>query len=284
MPILVPAGGAKLAVNGTDLSQWAVIPDSLAPLMASPGKRGKNIVVPGRHGTIRTPRKRFDEADLVLKLWVLGAGPNGSVPVGSNAAYQLYTNADAILEAFAAETVLLTRTMPDFTIRQAVAEVLDVMDFTRNMGDAPLLGQVRIALVIPGAFWFDQNPVSQTVSGTTGATATLSAFAAATAPMTDLQLTFYGPISNPQLSQGGRYVQWNGVISAGQQLVLNTATWLPTPGSGTNWSPSLANVQFGGAGPSWFELDPSGGTVTLTHTGGGSASAQISGRRAYLSA
>jgi hypothetical protein len=42
-------------------------------------------------------------------------------------------------------------------------------------------------------------------------------------------------------------------------------------------------VQFA-PGPSWLELDPSGGAITLNHTGGGTASVQITGRRAYLSA
>lgn len=285
MPVLIPTAGQQLAVNGTDLSQLAVVVFSKAPLMATPKKRGANVSVPGRHGTIRTPRKRFEENDLVLKCYVLGSSPDGTVPPGSSAAAELYARADALLRVFAADTVLLTRTMPDGSQRQAVAEVVDSMDWTRQLGSAPLLAQVNIALTIPSAFWSDAATVTQTVTGTTGAAQALTAFVGATAPMADLAITFTGPISNPTLTHGSRYVTYNGVISAGRQLVLNTTNWTVSPGTGTSWSPDPRQVSFG-PGPTWLELDPNLNPfqVVLTHTGGGSASCSIAGQRKFLSA
>lgn len=284
MPVLVPAAGQQLAVNGVDLSQYAVVTESLGPLMATPPRRGKNVAVPGRHGTIHTPRKRFDETDIGLRCYVLGAQPDGTVPVGSTAAKELYARADALMTLFTADTVSLTRTMPDGSTRTATAEVLGAMNWARRLGDAPLIAMVTVSLTLPAAFWFDTAAVSQTITGVTGTVATMTAFTGATAPMTDLTITCTGPVSNPKLTQGTRYVQWNGVVSSGQQLVISTANWQVGPGSGSAWNPDLRNVSFG-PGPEWFMLDPTTALqVTLTHTGGGSASVTIAGKRAYLSA
>lgn len=284
MPVLVPTAGQQLAVNGVDLSQYGVILQSKAPLMSSPPRRGENVTVPGRHGTIRTPRKRYEENDLVLVMLVLGAQPDGTVPSDSTAAEQLYANADALMGLFGAETVLLTRTMPDGSQRNATAEVVEKIDWSRQLGDTPLLAQVGIALTIFDAFWADTSPVSQTITGATGTTATLTAFQGATAPISDVTIT-WGPCSNPQLIHGPAFVTYNGVISAGRQLVINTANWTVSTGSGTAWSPDLRLVSFG-PGPAWMELNPwlNPFAVQIVHTGGGSASCTLTAARRYLSA
>lgn len=282
MPVLIPAGGQKLAVNGTDLSQYAVILNSMAPLMHVPAKRNPNITVPGRHGTIRTPRKRYSESDFVLTFYVLGSRSDGTVPSGSTAAKEFYARVDALLGLFQAETVQLSRTMPDSTVRQATVEVVDKMDWTRNLGMYPLLGQVAVAFTNPSAFWAESTVSSQTIAGTTGTTATLTAFTGSTAPISDVTLT-WGPCSNPSLIYGSAFVQYNGVIAAGQQLVINTANWSVGPGTGTAWSPDIRNVAFG-PGPTWLELVPSVTTGQITHTGGGSASCTVAAARRFLSA
>lgn len=283
MPVLIPNLGQQIAVNGVDLSQYAAIVFSKAPLMSGPAKRGKNVTVPGRHGTIRTPRKRFNEADITLTLIVLGSQPDGSVPSGS-AALELYARADALMSLFpAADTVTLTRTMPDGSVRQCLAEVVDKVDWTRLMGGRPLLGQVSIALTIPGVFWTDLTPVTSTITGVTGTVGTLTAFQGATAPMEDLTITF-GPCSNPLISQGAVYMQYNGVIAAGRQLVVTTKNWVLSTGTGAAWVPAYSAIAYG-PGPAWFSLDPTQPlSVSLVHTGGGSASVTFTGSRAFMSA
>lgn len=282
MPVLIPSGGQKVAVNGVDLSAYAVVLNSLAPLMHVPAKRNPNVTVPGRHGTIRTPRKRYAENDIVLTFLVLGAQADGTVPSGSTAAREFYARVDTLLGLFAAETVQLTRTMPDGSVRQATVEVADKMDWTRNLGTAPLLGQVAVAFTNPAGFWSETTVSSQTITGATGTTATLTAFAGSTAPITDVTLT-WGPCSNPMLVYGPGFVQYNGVITAGRQLVINTSNWSVNSGTGTAWSPDLRNVSFG-PGPTWLELVPAVTTAQITHTGGGSASCTLAAARRFLSA
>lgn len=287
MPVLVPTQGQNLAVNGVDLSQYAVITQSNAPMMGTPKKRGKNITVPGRHGAIRLPRKRYEPSDFVLKLLVLGANPDGTIPTGSTAARMLYANADALHRLFEAETVLLTRTMPDGTQRQATAEVTDVIDWTRDLGQTPLLGLMTVGFVLPDAFWFDAVTATQTVNGVTGSIQTLTAFQGATAPMADLTLTAYGPVNNPSWQHGDKTLQYQGVLSTGQQLVVDVARYRVTPGTGSVWSPDPRQVSFT-PGPAWFELEPSVTpfTVKFVHTTGNgvSASSLVAGPRKFLSA
>ncbi len=283
MPVLIPAAGQQLAVNGVDVSQYAMIVESKAPLMHAPPKRNANVTVPGRHGTIRTPRKRYAEADFVLTFLVLGAQADGTVPAGSSAARELYARADALMALFGAETVLLTRTLPDGSQRQAVAEVTGKLDWTRDLGDYPLLAKVAVALTIPDVFWSDTVTTSVTITGTTGSTGSLVAFSGATAPMSAVTLT-WGPCANPQLTYtSGAFVAYNGVIAAGRQLVMNTANWTVSTGTGAAWSPDLRSINFS-PGPGWFELLPQATTVTILHTAGGSASCTIAAVRRYLSA
>lgn len=283
MPVVIPPFGQSLSVNGVDLSQYATIVFSKADLMGSSAKRGKNTTVPGRHGAIRTPRKRFGEADIVLKLLVLGSQPDGSVPSGSKAT-ELYQRADAIMALFpAADTVQLTRTLPNGSVRQCLAEVVGKVDWTRMMGSRPLMAEVVISLVIPSVFWTDATPVTSTITGITGTTATLTAFQGATAPMENLTITF-GPCNNPSIAQGNTVMTYNGVISAGRQLVVSTATWTLSTGSGTAWTPNYANLTYT-PGPPWFSLDPTIPlSVSFSHTEASTATVTITGSRAYLSA
>lgn len=272
----------SLTINGVALDSLAYMVPDVSGLLTVPAMRGDNVVVPGRHGRIKTPRKRFDEAEIVLPMWVAGSLPDGSIPVGSSAARQFFARRDELLRLFYADPVTLAFTRPDGHVVNATCEVTEVLDFTRVAAEP--LAKVSVALTIFGAFWQDSVAVSQAITGPTGTAQPLTAFAGATAPMSDLLITVAGPCSNPMFTHGDRWVKYNGVVSAGQQLVLNTETWQVSPGTGTVWAPDLRQVEFG-AGPNWLEIDPtvSPFQVTFVHTGGGSASAVISGRRKYLS-
>lgn len=276
----------SLTANGLDLnpaSGWCWVED-LNPLLSAPGRRGSNVVVPGRHGTIRTPNKHYTDADLVIPMWVLGVDRDtGRAP--SDTYGQLHANIDALLKAFSTPTVTLLRDRGDGYIRQAIAEpMLEPVVLERHKS-APAAARVSVALNLFGAFWEDQSPVTQVIEGPSGSRHELTEFAAATAPMHELTLTFLGAQNNPQLELGDTSVSFGATLTPGQQLVLNTANWTVSPGTGASWAPDLRQVEFS-PGPVWFSIDPSQTplTVRYTHTGGGEATCAISGRRRYLSA
>jgi len=108
----------------------------------------------------------------------------------------------------------------------------------------------------------------------------LSLFSAATAPCTELTVTF-GPGNNPRLSTSYGFVGYNDVIAAGRQLSIDTATGQLSTGSGAQWAPSYEKLIYS-PGPRLFEIDPSESLqAILTHTGGGSMSVEVSGKRRY---
>lgn len=267
-----------LTINGVSLSTWAYLAPGVSGLFTTPARRGSNVTVPGRHGAIRV-QKRFEPNDVVLPLWINGAQPDGSIPGGSTAAEQWYLRRDELLRELYAESLLLEFTRPDGSARSAYAEVSDVLEFDRAR--MVPTAQVNIGLTVVDAFWSDSLAVFETITGASGVTQTLDAFAPATAPMSDLTLTF-GPCNNPQVSVGDVFVKYDGVISAGRQLVIDTGSWTVGSGTGAAWSPDPRQIEFG-PGPRWLELDPSAALdAQFTHTGGGSATCTISGRRRYL--
>jgi len=268
--------------NGHSLnSRWCQVED-LSSLVVPAGRRGSNIVVPGRHGVIRTTNKRYDPTDVVLRMHVKGVDRDTGALVPDGVT-QLHRNIDEILRIFGGDTVLLRYERDDGTARIATVELTTEPVTVAWERSYPPLARVSVAATILGAFWTDESPVSQTITGPTGVEVELTEFAGATAPMTDLLITFFGPCNNPQLGVGDRWVKYNGAITPGQQLQLDTATWQVSPGAGPAWSPDPRSVDFGRP-PVWLELDPSvvPFTATFHHTTGGSATATIAGRRAFL--
>lgn len=270
-----------LLVNGVSLRSHCYLTSDVSSLLGVPAKRGEDVVVPGRHGRIRTPRKRFDAAEIVLPMWVVGCRPDGSIPSTGRAEREFFRRRDELLELFYADDVSLQFTRADGVTLSTTAEVVDVMDFTRTR--AKPIAQVSVALRLADAFWVEDIDVSQTITGVTGTTAALSVFEGSTAPNADAQITFFGPVANPQLSIGERWVRFNGVIPAGRELVLECGHWRANPGNGAAWDPDERQV-FRAPGPAWLEIPASPGvTATFTHSGGGAASVEIAGHRKFLS-
>ena len=271
-----------LTVNGVPLDSYAYLVTDVSGLMVGASRRGENVVVPGRHGRIRSVNKKFDSVDVVLPMWVNGSLPDGSIPVDSDARVEWFRRRDELLRILYADPLVLEFTRPDGHAVNTTAEVVESVAFERA-GVQPE-AQVSVALTLNEPFWQDSVSVSQTVTGPSGTVQALTAFEGATSPMSDLLITVVGPCSNPLFTHGDRWVKYNGVIAAGRQLVLNTENWRATAGTGSTWSPDIRQVEYSGAGTGWFELDPTIAPfdVTFTHTGGGSASATLAGRRRYL--
>lgn len=272
-----------LTINGVSLDTYAHMLSDISGIMRVPGRRTENVVVPNRHGRIRSIGKRFDENEIVMPLWIVGADPvTGALPTEQAELDAFFERRDQLLNLLYADPLLIQYTRPNGHVVQCRAEMADEpLDFTRRYNQP--IAQVNVPLTIWEAFWEDADSVSQDISGVTGTETTLTEFEGATAPISGLTLTFFGPANNPQISHGERWVKYNGVIASGQQLTLDTGSWQAGPGSGSIWVPEIRNVEQGRPGY-WFEIDPATVpySVTFTHTTGGSATATISGRRKYL--
>lgn len=283
-----------ILVNGVDLNSRATFLQEISGLYITPKRREQNLILPGRHGTLQVPRKRYEAGTLIIKLWVDGVDKTtGVVPGGSTSEAQFRARVDELAALFYSETLTIDHVMPDGSIRRAIGELTqDPISFAPTVDSLVRYGEFSVAITLPGAFWLDTT--AQT-SGpwllTTGSTQALSEFAAATAPMTDLTLTF-GPGANPLLSQPstGVFVAWDSVIASGRKLALDTKTWTLTGtiDAGGTWAVDYTKLRHGGDPGYPFALYPNGdGTapvVQLTHTAGGSMSVTAAGPRKYMNA
>lgn len=274
----------QLTANGMLLnnSLWSDV-EGLETLFVVPGRRGDNITVPGRHGVVQNRRKRYAAADVVIPMHVKGVNRwNGVAP--PRPAARLHENVDHLLEAFHTETVPLAYRRDDGTTRTANAELAgDPVVVVRDRANPPL-ARVSLPLTLL-EFWVETTDRAQTItSATTTVPHQLTVFTGATAPITDAIIRFVGPVSNPRLAIGERSVRYNGVIPSGRELVLECGHWRAHSGAGTPWTPDIRQI-YREPGPAWMEIPPSPAPLTAvwTHSGGGAASVEISGRRRYLS-
>ena len=257
----------------------------LSGIFSVPDKRGRNLVVPNEHGELHVVSKKYSANVIVLTLWVRGVLPDGSPPVGDGQA-QFIANLRQLLEWFTDDELVTLRYTVDGVAREIVGEVITSIDPKPDGYGRYRSAEVKIALNCAAPFWADVEPVSQTVTLSTNATATLTEFAGATAPMEDL-LVVFGQQNNPRLMQDstGVFVALGRVITAGQTITVDTAVWQVYGSVGVAGG-LYEDLEYGGRGTSrWFALspEPGGGApiVRLLHTGGGSRSVTVTGKRKY---
>lgn len=288
---------AQVSVNGVNLDNLVAQGlDDVSGLHTVPGKRTANVEIPGRHGALNVPSKRYQQASLVLPMWIRGVNPDGSIPALTDPATRLafHTRLRALTALFTeGELVTITHQLTDGTARQITAEVDTVLNFTITGTGRYTLGKVSVGLTAADPFWTDTTTTTATFSLTTGSTTTLPGFAAATAPMDDLTVSI-GPCTNPTLTQisTGAFITYNGIIGAGQHLLIDTTAWTVTGtvDAGGTWNPAsaptqhIARIQHGGGGSRLFSLSPQNPVpvVSLSHTGGGTATVAITGPQRHL--
>jgi hypothetical protein len=267
-----------LTANGVVLNTLAYNVGSLTGRLRTPARRGDNVTVPGRHGAIRTPNKRFDQGEIVLPMWVVGADEDGLVPAFGPGRDQLFANVDMLTRIFSTETVDLVHTLPDGSQRRLLGEPSEAIDFTSMAGGGR--AEFAVTLRVPGAFWTDIADVSASFAGE-GAWS-VAEFDGATAPMDELAVTFTGG-TNPRVQAGNVWLQYSAVLAATESITLDCATWTLSGGGGL--VPDYSRVDHAGDGR-WFVLPPgvtsSTPSVEVSQTGIGAMTTQFIGRRKYL--
>ena len=267
-----------LTANGVVLNTLAYNVASIAGRLRTPPKRGDNLPVAGRHGALRTRRKRFDAGEVVLPMWVVGADEDGLPPTETSGRARFFANYDQLVRVFSADTVELVHTLPDGTSRRCIGEVTDTLD-PEVRGSIPG-GKFSVALQVPGAFWEDADTVATSRVHGVG-THGCAEFAGATAPMDDLAVSFVGPANNPHVACGDVWVSYLDVLDAGQSVTVDAGTWTIT-GSGV--SADYGRLRYGGD-TRWFVLDPADPApqVTVSTTDAAdSPQTVLTGRRKFL--
>lgn len=271
-----------LTFGGLDLNTRAIGFVDLSGVLALPERRGENVPVEARHGTVRAARKKYGGRIAPFEFLVTGRTPAGLLPADPGA--QFTANLHELGAALAQDAALLVHTLPDATARQVLAECRAAV--TPERARAGTLARVRAAFESHEAFWraltaTTVGPVPLAAAGTR----LLSEFAGSDAPIDDPVVTF-GPGTNPVLTDTatGVFVAYDAVIGAGETLVLDCADWTGTGTGGLTFDRTKLRHTAGEG--RWFGLDPVRGgapTVRLDHNGGATPmDVTIAARQAWM--
>lgn len=272
-----------LSVNGVVLNTLAKNIESLTGRLRTPGKRTTNVTVPGRHGTLRTAVKLFDENILALPMWVIGGDDDGKIPVGQTDRRLLFSNIDTLTRLFlGSQTVLDVRhTLPDASVRQCFGDVLDVIDFTTESADP--MAKFGVSIVMADPFWYDLTTITQDVLPANGTTASFSSFGGATAPMDKLLFRLTGPWNSPILTfSDGSWLAIDVNIPAAATVTVDCSTWTLTSSGVTT---ILANLRRSTTTARWATVPPTSGPLVVNLAGASRTTAtalRVQGRRAFL--
>ncbi|SDI50655.1 hypothetical protein SAMN05421505_16114 [Sinosporangium album] len=279
---------------GMDGPGWYLAPETRRRPM--PAARAVSVKVPGRSGDLPIVGLDLEPTAFALDLHVLPVRPDGA----EGGFEALEHNLEALAAAFGVRHRLLDvryHAAPGI-VRRAEATALAASEPMVDVGNA--VARLQVLLTVPGAIWRDVATATWTGALPSAAQA-VTPLAGSTAPVTDAVLRITGPAVNPQVGDvvSGGTLAWDGVLAAGERLLLDCAALHAAKVAGDTWDLAAGTDVTGGvssAGPGsasrWLHLTPaiSGGdphsrsvTVTSSATGTtGASGLQIRARRAYL--
>lgn len=274
-----------LTINGVVLNTLAKNVESLLGRLRRAAFRTGNVTVPGGHGALWTPNKKYDVNIISLPMWVRGCDDDGNVPPDRRA--EFFSNIDQLTQLFSGPDLLdIRHTLADGSVRQCFGEVLDIIDIDSSgvSGDNPR-GRFTAAVTLPYPFWQDVNSITENFAVGVGLTHNLSlvSFEGATAPMEELIFTITGPCNNPSIDTGVTTFEYQDVLAAGKILTVDSGQWTL---AGTGFVPTESAFTHTGDSRWAVVVPPQSGaaSITFANTGGSSAATALSvqGRRKYL--
>lgn len=276
----------SLTINGVDPNTYGVYLQSKNGLRVSPLRRGGNIQIPLLDGEIFRPAKRYEPAQMPLVFIIKGVNPaTNTVTLGSYEAH-FEQNLSNFMRLVNTDSVILQNTRQDGSIRQCTAEVKDVLPPV-ILSKARRWDSLGVAFVVIGAFWEEVGFTNiPSFSLATGGTRLLSEIANATAPMNNMTVTF-GPSNTPRIQHGvtGVFMQYNGIIAAGQVLNIRTITGQLDTTGGSAWTPSDGNLVHAGDSRLFSVRPEPGGaapTIAITHNTGGTIQTTLSIKQKFF--
>lgn len=196
-----------------------------------PARRGENVVLPGRSGSLWTPNKPFEEGVGALAVWVVGARhANGEIipPASvSEARWFFEKNMNEVMRFFTQPHRLsILRAAqpinPDAPNDPPKVRVTAVE--WREWGEPEVTaGGTRaewaIAYTIPSTWWVDEQETSFSRQGP--GTLAFESLAGMTGIIEDPFTVVTGPAVAPKIvcPETGGFVQWTGTLGEGQQWI-----------------------------------------------------------------
>lgn len=256
--------GQTWSFGGVNLNTkaWSVI--EVPEGIGTPGLRGSNLQVPFQNGK-RWIKKRYDERVVMLPMWVRGVDPlTGKVPSDQSETETLYDNIDYLSSVFGKRGQhILKRTLPDGTVREAIAEIYRPVSFAKKQAGFAKFA-VEFLLADPFFYALENTQDTQAIDSTSYE---WSHSNSGTAPVTNAIITLTGPLDSPKLEcfDSGLWFQYQGIIGDGESVVINTRDFSCEKGN----SNMLSAIRHGGDAY-WLILEAGYNQLRLTNgaTGG----------------
>lgn len=255
-------------VDGVDVQSMAFgieTVDSQPPTL-----KGDHLALSGANGVIPQFNRAYEPGSVVLKMWVLGCEVDGTVPGLRSGRRQLFErNLRMLLRLFGYQGNIITLKKTIYgdsldsapitvTARAIVSEVSSI-----DTQMARQRATVSVALTLVDSFWSDATVTTDTTGASATVPKTLNLTDVGTAPVDDAVIKITGPITSPRVTcpASGSWIQYNGTVSAGQTLTIDSKAG--TAFLGTN--SVLSNVTHGGTAK--FMVIPPRNQGTVTDTG-----------------
>lgn len=277
----------EFSLNGEPLKNFAQRISTAEGTQTAAPILGDNVSLAGLDGALNVydlgqQRRPDGEGRFVVALSMKGVDPTTGAFVPGTSLQDYLDNCDDMIRRWHSRVLEIDGLRPDGATRRMRGHLVpgESLDFTRERS-SPAFGTYVASVAIPSGRWTDTTPVTTGVQSlTSGANLDLSAFTAATAVCTDLEVTI-GAKANPRLDKSDGYLKWNGTITAGRELLVYTRTSLLDDGAGTAWTPDYASLEYS-PGPRYFEIDPDQPLeATVTFDGGGTLNVEVAGPRHY---
>lgn len=235
------------------------------------GRRGGNVQVQYRDGTLWTP-KDYDEKEIELAMWVVGADPVTGVP-DADPESKMWENLETLRRLFVTDSALgyLTYRHP-VQDKDVVAqvEVRETIDFKTMAGATRAAFIVRMH--VPGVWFRDPGFVGESVytsrADTAQWTVTVDSDVMVKDPVIWLRATGTTPtnvkIYNETLSAADHWIANLDVMAAGEEIEIDVGRWRATLDGVTRVT---GNIDWSG-NPQFFWLAPGVNDLKMEVTAG----------------
>jgi hypothetical protein len=257
---------AAVTVEGVRLDTLAFNIETFSGRIAMSGKRGENIVIPGRHGKLWRP-KRLDSTPYTLKMWVRGCNEDGEFLTSfANHMAQYRQNVDYLWSIFGTlhkELEVIEQWPPSGSTRRAYMEVVQTID-PESLGPRPG-SRFNVAMDNLSGMWESVNEADFTSPPVVdaGTSFTVTTLSGSTAPNLEAILVVRGPATNPKLIDvaTGHWIMYSGVLSTTQHWRIDLKAAASRAGTNIGYtlagSNVLATTSFSGHhSPNMFGITP----------------------------
>jgi len=198
---------SRWSYRGTALDDLGIV-TLVSDSFKMPPRRGKNIMIPFRHGRVFT-QKYFEQRSISLGLEIVEES------IG-----ELETAIDTVKTLFGGRTLgALQQTLENLSTRTGQAELTGDMNLARS---SPVSAKMILDFIMPDPFFYldtlttdthtiDASPKTYTINN------------AGTVEKCNPKIVLTGPLSNTEITNttNGIRVKYNGTITAGQTVTID---------------------------------------------------------------